>query len=168
MDAARSDGIRASLREALAKGLDHAGDLTWDRVVANFSGQEAAKLFRSILGGERGQGWIENALTTTAGNLLDRPIGRPADWLGLEETDQVMTAMTSSAWGWVQGQIPMVASRLNIPEMVEQKIIGFPLPLLEDIIRRVIGKELKLIVQLGWVLGAVVGLMTFAISYAVR
>ena len=31
-----------------------------------------------------------------------------------------------------------------------------------------IDKELKLIVQLGWLLGAVVGLMTFGVSYAMR
>jgi uncharacterized membrane protein YheB (UPF0754 family) len=48
--------------------------------------------------------------------------------------------------------------------MVEQKILGFPTPALEDIIRRVIDRELHLIVQLGWVLGAFVGLLTFAIS----
>lgn len=168
VDAARSEGMRASLRDALTKALDQAGDLSWDQVLEHFSGREAANLFRSVLGRERGQTWIENALTTTAGSLLDRPIGRPADWLGPEETDRVMTAVTSSAWTWVQGQIPMVAGRLNIPEMVEQKIIGFPLPLLEDIIRRVIDKELKLIVQLGWLLGAVVGLMTFGVSYAMR
>ena len=96
--------------------------------------------------------------------MLDRPIGRPAEWIGQADSARVVAALTSTSWGWVQGQVPMIVSRLSIPEMVEQKINGFPLPVMEDIIRRVIDRELKLIVQLGWLLGALVGLMTFGVN----
>ncbi|MGE0440398.1 MAG: DUF445 family protein [Gemmatimonadales bacterium] len=166
VDAARSEAMRTSLRGALVKAFDQAGDLTWDRLLRGLSGRQAAELVRAILGKERGRAWIEQALRNAGLRLLDRPIGRPASWLGTDDTGRAVATLTQSSWGWVQGQVPMVVSRLSIPEMVEQKIIGFPLPVMEDIIRRVIERELKLIVQLGWVLGAFVGLLTFAINRA--
>jgi uncharacterized membrane protein YheB (UPF0754 family) len=164
VQAARADGMRVSLKEALMKALDEAGETTWDRLLARMTPQQAADVLRAALGKERGRAWVEQALTSTGTALLDRPIGRPADWLGDEQTGQLSGAVTASAWGWVERQVPEVVGRLNIPEMVEQKIIGFPLPVMEDIIRRVIERELKLIVQLGWLLGAFVGLMTFGFS----
>ncbi len=168
VEAARADGMRASLRAALLEGLDEAGEITWDRLLGSMSPAQAAAFLRDALGKERGRAWIQQALAGTARTLLDRPIGRPADWLGPEQTARLTEAITASAWGWVEAQVPLVVGRLNIPEMVEQKIIGFPLPVMEDIIRRVIEKELKLIVQLGWVLGAIVGLLTFGVSLLAR
>ncbi len=164
VEAARADGMRSSLRTALLQGLDEAGEITWDRVLSNMSPAQAAGFLRDALGKERGRAWIQQAIASTATSLLDRPIGRPADWLGAEDTTRFTGAITSSAWGWVEAQVPLVVGRLNIPDMVEQKINGFPLPVMEDIIRRVIEKELKLIVQLGWLLGAVVGLLAFGVS----
>jgi hypothetical protein len=168
VDAARADGMRSSLRTALLEGLDEAGEITWDRLLGTMSPAQAAGFLRDALGKERGRAWIEGALVSAAIALLDRPIGRPADWIGPEEAARLRSAVTSSAWGWVSAQLPMVVGRLNIPEIVEQKIIGFPLPVMEDIIRKVIERELKLIVQLGWVLGAIVGLLTFGVSLVAR
>lgn len=162
--AARSDAMRASLNQALVEALDRAGALTWDRLLGELSGRQVAELVRAIIGRERGQQWMAGAIRSTALSLLDKPIGRPADWLGESETDRVISAVTASAWGWVQTQVPAVLGRLDIPGMVEQKINGFPVPVMEDIIRRVIERELKLIVQLGWVLGAFVGLLTFTLN----
>lgn len=162
--AARSDAMRTSLKQALVDAMDRAGALTWDRLLGGLSGRQVAELGRAVIGRERGQQWIAGALRSAALSLLDKPIGRPADWLGEVETERVVGAVTESAWGWVQTQVPAVLGRLDIPDMVEQKINGFPLPVMEDIIRRVIERELKLIVQLGWVLGAFVGLMTFALN----
>ncbi|MBM4186276.1 MAG: DUF445 family protein [Gemmatimonadetes bacterium] len=162
--AVRADGMRASLKAALVKALDEAGETTWDRLLARMTPEQAAEVLRAALGRERRRAWIDQSLQTAGGALLDKPLGRPAEWLGQAQGDRLTAAITESAWGWVERQVPEVVGRLNIPEMVEQKIIGFPLPVMEDIIRRVIERELKLIVQLGWLLGAVVGLMTFGIS----
>jgi uncharacterized membrane protein YheB (UPF0754 family) len=168
VDAARADGMRASLRGALLQGLDEAGEITWDRLLGSMSPGQAAGFLRDALGQERGRAWIQQTLGAAATALLDRPIGRPSDWLGPDQSARLVAAVTASAWGWVEAQVPLVVGRLNIPEMVEQKIIGFPLPVMEDIIRRVIEKELKLIVQLGWVLGAVVGLLAFGSALIAR
>jgi uncharacterized membrane protein YheB (UPF0754 family) len=46
--------------------------------------------------------------------------------------------------------------------MVERKVLGFSTQRIEEIIRHVTERELKLIVRLGYVLGAVIGLVTYA------
>lgn len=164
VSAARSHATRSALRDGLARLLDAAGELTWDQLLGALPPGQAAGLLRETIAGESGQGWIADLVRGGAMRLLDRPIGRPAAWLGPDNAERLTTAMTNQAWGWVQRQIPAVVSRLEVPEMVEQKILGFPTPVMEDIIKRVIERELHLIVQLGWVLGAIVGLVTFAIS----
>jgi uncharacterized membrane protein YheB (UPF0754 family) len=40
---------------------------------------------------------------------------------------------------------------------VEEKVLNFPAPKMEELVKRVTGRELKLIVWLGYVLGAAVG-----------
>jgi len=50
-------------------------------------------------------------------------------------------------------------AQFNVQEMVEQKVLGFSTQRMEEIIRHVTQRELTLIVQLGYVLGAFVGLV---------
>lgn len=162
--AARSRATRDALREGLLRLLEAAGELTWDRLLSAVPPAQAATLLREAVQGEPGQAWIANAVRAGARRLLDQPIGRPAAWLGQDTRERLVRAVSDQAWGWVQGQIPGVVGRLQVPEMVEQKILSFPTPVMEGIIYRVIERELHLIVQLGWLLGAIVGLLTFGIS----
>jgi uncharacterized membrane protein YheB (UPF0754 family) len=48
--------------------------------------------------------------------------------------------------------------------MVEQKVRGFSTQRMEEIVRSVTQKELTLIVQLGYVLGAIVGIIAFGVN----
>ena len=48
--------------------------------------------------------------------------------------------------------------------LVEQKVLGFSTARMEELIRNVTQRELTLIVQLGYVLGAIVGLIAWGIS----
>ena len=48
--------------------------------------------------------------------------------------------------------------------MVEQKVLGFSLERIEEIIRGTTQRELNLIVRLGYVLGAMVGGAAYVIS----
>jgi uncharacterized membrane protein YheB (UPF0754 family) len=58
----------------------------------------------------------------------------------------------------------VVVSQLSVQEMVEQKVLGFSVQRMEEIIRTVTERELRLIVQLGYLLGAIVGLAAFGIN----
>ena len=67
-------------------------------------------------------------------------------------------------WEWMQRQVPAIVSQLSVQELVEQKVLGFSTARMEELIRNVTQRELTLIVQLGYVLGAIVGLIAWGIS----
>jgi len=92
---------------------------------------------------------------------LARPIGRPADLLPPDAAQRLRLALTEPLWQWMQRQVPVVVSQLSVQEMVEQKVMRFSTDRMEELIRNVTQKELTLIVQLGYVLGALVGAAAF-------
>jgi len=47
-------------------------------------------------------------------------------------------------------------------------VVGFSTERMEEIVKRVTDKELKLIVRLGYVLGGIVGLIAFALNLLAR
>ena len=99
----------------------------------------------------------ETALRLTAG-LLDRPIGTPAHWLPEAAPRRIEEAMSKPVWQWLQTQVPTVVQQIDVARRVEQKVLDFPTAKMEDLVRRVTDRELKLIVWLGYVLGAFIGI----------
>jgi uncharacterized membrane protein YheB (UPF0754 family) len=89
--------------------------------------------------------------------MLERPLGRPADNFPPDAEARLRHALAEPLWSWMQGQVPAVVSQLSGQEMVEQKVLGLPIERVEEIIKGVTERELKLIVQLGYVLGALGG-----------
>jgi len=61
--------------------------------------------------------------------------------------------------------LPKIFSTLDINGIVTEKVLGFPLPKLEKIIRNVAGKELKYITVFGAVLGFLIGLIQIIFIY---
>jgi len=96
--------------------------------------------------------------------LLDRPIGRPERLLGEGTADRIVERLTPALWSWIERQVPVVVSRLDIPHMVEQKVMGFSLDRIEEIVRATTQRELDIIVRLGFVLGGVVGIVAFGVG----
>ena len=60
-------------------------------------------------------------------------------------------------YDWAVAQLPGIVERMNIEEMVERKVLGFSTQRVEEMIRNVTQRELDLIVNLGYVLGAIIG-----------
>lgn len=67
-------------------------------------------------------------------------------------------------WEWIHLQLPVLVQRLDVQSMVERKVMAFSVDRLEEILRAVIQNELKMIIIIGYVLGAFIGLGTFALS----
>ncbi|MEJ7760708.1 MAG: DUF445 family protein [Gemmatimonadaceae bacterium] len=67
-------------------------------------------------------------------------------------------------WEWMHAQLPSLVERLDVQAMVERKVMAFSTDRVEDILRSVIDNELKLIITIGYALGAVVGVCTFFLS----
>lgn len=100
---------------------------------------------------------IERLLVAQAPALLDIPLGRPADYLPPDAVARIEALLADPLWNVVQRRIPAVLSRIPIAELVERKLLDYPLAKVEALIWRVSGKELVLIVYLGGFLGAIVG-----------
>jgi uncharacterized membrane protein YheB (UPF0754 family) len=112
----------------------------------------------------RDRGLAEEGIRSLAKALLDRPIGRPVEWLGEENASALTRAIVDESWSWVQQQVPELVGRLDIPTMVEQKVMGFSTERMEQLVRDVSEKELQLIVNLGYVLGALVGAASWGLA----
>jgi uncharacterized membrane protein YheB (UPF0754 family) len=116
----------------------------------------------------RDRGLAEEGIRSLAKALLDRPIGRPVEWLGEENADALTRAIVSESWAWVQTQVPGVVTQLEIPAMVEQKINALSTQKLEELVRNVTEKELRLIINMGYVLGGVVGVVTWVVTVMIN
>jgi len=159
-------------RDALGRGVDRLLDAverrTWGDVLGVLPPERTAAFAADVLAGERGRRWVEDGVSSVAERLLAKPIGRPSAWLGAETTARLRDGIVDSAWGWVQGEIPRIVQQLNVQEMVEQKVRGFSTQRMEEIVRNVTQRELDLIVRLGYVLGALVGLVAFGVNVVMR
>ena len=112
---------------------------------------------------------MNGARSETAGKLLqdighrmvfgafERPLGTPARWLPGDAPERIESGVGPVLWDWLQGQVPTVVQRIDVARRVEQKVRDFPTPRMEEIVRRVTERELRLIVRLGYGLGAFVG-----------
>ncbi len=148
LKALRSDSLRGSILKG-ARGAIR---------------DKAPELLHRALASETGREAVRTAVQSSGKALLDKPIGRPAAWLGADATAALRRTAHEKAWDWVEGQVPQLVARLSIREMVEEKVLGFSTEKMEEIVRRVTQKELDLIVKLGYVLGALVGAIAFGLN----
>ena len=89
----------------------------------------------------------------------------PARWLPEDGSSRLETALGDPIWEWLQTQVPAVVERIDVARRVEEKVRHFPTERLEEIVRRVTDRELRLIVNLGYVLGAMIGVVTVLVQY---
>jgi hypothetical protein len=162
---AREPGTRAALGRLVDRAVGLAEDRTWGDLLRLLPPERAAALAARGLGSDRGRQLVEEAVRSLAAGLLARPLGRPAEWLGDAAVARLRAGMQEVAWQWVQTQVPAVVGQIRVPEMVEEKVSTFSTQRMEEIIRGVTQRELDLIVRLGYVLGAIVGLVAVGVNW---
>ena len=165
---ARDETTRTVGRRAVARLLDATQRRTWNDILTAVPPERVATFLAETARGEDGQRWVADAARSSARALLRRPLGRPSQWLGEDTTARIRQAILNAAWDWTERQVPQVVAQFKVQEMVEQKVLGFSTQRMEEIIRNVTQRELTLIVRLGYVLGAMVGLIAFGINQALR
>ncbi|HEX5004443.1 MAG TPA: DUF445 family protein [Gemmatimonadales bacterium] len=165
---ARDDATRTVARRAVGRLLDATERRTWNDLLGGLPAARVARFVAESAGGAEGRRWVAEATRSSIRALLRRPLGRPSAWLGPEATARVRTSILNAAWGWTERQVPKVVAEFNVQQMVEQKVLGFSTQRMEEIIRNVTQRELTLIVRLGYLLGAMVGLLAFGINELVR
>jgi len=91
--------------------------------------------------------------------VLRQPIGS-LERYGREGAARRLTeSLVDPVWGWITGKVPEVAANVRVADRVESKILEFPIPELERLVRSITEKELNLIVRLGYFLGAGIGFL---------
>ncbi|HUF29087.1 MAG TPA: DUF445 family protein [Gemmatimonadaceae bacterium] len=160
----RAERTRGFLVEKLDEVLARAEHRTWGQLLA---GIEDATIARWLLDGARSaqaRSWVEQAARALVATALTKPIGRPGRWLPAEAPDRIVQIAAPALWSWILTQVPILVQRFDIQAMVERKVLAFSTERVEELIRGVIERELKVIVRLGWVLGAFIGFMSLPVK----
>jgi uncharacterized membrane protein YheB (UPF0754 family) len=160
----RLDGLERAAADFIVAALRAPETRAW--AVARST--EAVELARGAIAGERGRERLADVAEAAVRALLERPVGRLAEQLAPDATDRVRHTLSEPLWSWIQRQVPVIVSQLSVQEMVEQKVLGFSVQRMEEIIRNVTKRELRLIVQLGYLLGGIVGFAAFGINFLLR
>ncbi len=165
---ARDEQTASFLVEKLKATLAAAERRTWGDVFRHVPPESLADALVAAARSERAAEAFRDTAYRLADRLLDRPIGRPTDHLPPHAPARLQAAVAAPLWGWVLEQAPGVVQSVNLTARVEEKIMEFPPRRVEEMIRGVIARELKLIVRLGYVLGAGIGGISVLINLLLR
>jgi uncharacterized membrane protein YheB (UPF0754 family) len=160
----RDPQTRAFALEKLQGLLETAQGRTWGEVLKHVPADRVADAVVTAARSDRAHELYREGVVKGADWILERPIGRLADKFGDDAAPRVERALAEPLWRWIQEQVPTIAGKLDIAQRVEQKILDFPTPQLEALVRGVTERELKLIIKLGYVLGAVIGSVSAGIA----
>ena len=154
---ARDPAAHEFLVEQVQAALERASKRTWGELL---EGVPPERVSEWVVAGARSDMAVEacrKASRQAAATLLARPVGRPGRWLPEGGAVTIRDSVSEPLWQWLQGQVPSVVERMDVGRRVEEKLREFPTPKMEEIVRRVTDRELRMIVYLGYGLGAIVG-----------
>jgi uncharacterized membrane protein YheB (UPF0754 family) len=117
---------------------------------------------------ERARAMAVEAVRGAGVALLDRPLGRLGRWLPDDTSRRLVANAAPAVWEQIIEKLPALLETVDIPAMVERKVLGFSTQRVEDLVRGVTQRELNLIVQLGYVLGGAIGAAQFAVESVLR
>jgi uncharacterized membrane protein YheB (UPF0754 family) len=164
LSVARDEQTRAFLVDKLRTTLASADRRTWGDIFRHLPPEKGADAIVSALRSDRAREFYDDAAGRLIDFVLNRRIGRLADRLPPDAPERFERAIVAPFWSWIQEQVPSIAQRIDIAGRVEQKILEFPTEQVEQLIKGVTERELKLIVRLGYVLGAMIGLISAGIA----
>lgn len=154
---ARDPATRAFLVEKLDQVLESTSARTWGDITRRLPADRITDGLVKAARSDTAARLAREATTRLSDGLLDRRIGTPAEWFPPGAPRRIEAALGDPLWDWLQTQVPDVVQRLDVARRVEEKVLEFPTERMEALVRRVTDRELRLIVRLGYVLGAIVG-----------
>jgi uncharacterized membrane protein YheB (UPF0754 family) len=162
--ALRDPTTRTHAIERLDHALQAAERRTWGELLHHLPPERAAGWIADVARTPQLRTWVADGTGAALRSLLDRPIGRPADWLAGGQVERITAELSPALWGWIQQKIPEIVSRVDVQSMVEEKVLSFSLKRIEEIVRATSQRELDVIIRLGYVLGAIVGAAAYTVS----
>ena len=165
---ARDPATRKFLAEKLHSGLEKAGDRTWGDVLDRIPISKIAEVMVTAARTDTTRQAVNAGAQRLVSQAMERPIGTPARWFPENGPQRLEAALSDPIWDWVQTQVPEIVERIDVARRVEEKVLHFPTARMEEIVREITDRELKLIVRLGYVLGAIIGLGLVAVEAVLR
>jgi uncharacterized membrane protein YheB (UPF0754 family) len=117
---------------------------------------------------ERARAMAVEAVHGAGVALLDRPLGRLGRWLPDDAPRRLVATAAPAVWDQIIEKLPALLETVDIPAMVERKVLGFSTQRVEELVRGVTQRELSLIVWLGFGLGALIGAAQFVVETLLR
>ena len=164
-DAARDPEVRGFLLDRGETAVLKAGDRSWADVARMVPAHRIGGWLEGMLGSDAGRSLYERLRSGTVDRLLAMPLGSLGHFAREGAAERLAGALVAPVWEWISAKIPEVAANVRVAERVEEKIVAFPLQELERLIRSVTQKELNLIVRLGYLLGAGIGLLLVLVRH---
>jgi uncharacterized membrane protein YheB (UPF0754 family) len=160
----RAGETRGLLVEKLDQALARAEQKTWGDLLAPLDDDTLTGWIVTAARSPRSRELLEDWARTAVARMLDRPIGRPGRWLPPDSARRLGSAFAPAIWDLVESQLPGLIQRLDVQTMVERKVLAFSFERLEELIRGVINRELRLIIFIGYVLGGLIAVIGFSLS----
>ena len=161
----RAEQTRGLLVEKLDTALARAEQKTWGELLAPLDDDVLSGWIVSAARSPRARELVEDASRSAIQQLIDKPIGRPGRWLPPDSATRLGGAFAPAIWELVESQLPSLIQRLDVQSMVERKVLAFSVERLEELIRGVINRELRLIIFIGYVLGGLIAVLGFTLSH---
>jgi uncharacterized membrane protein YheB (UPF0754 family) len=161
---AQDPATRAFLVEKLEQAMDRAGTRTWGEVFGKVPSEKIADWITVAARSQPASVIYREAATRLVDGIMDRPIGKPADWFPDGIAVRLERAVADPIWEWLQTQVPDVVERIDVARRVEEKVLEFPTQKMEEIVRRVTDRELRTIIRLGYILGAFIGAILVTVN----
>jgi uncharacterized membrane protein YheB (UPF0754 family) len=165
---ARDPATREFVVEKLHAGFEKAGARTWGEVLARVPMERVTELLVTAARTETARTVVETSAQRLVSKALERPIGTPARWFPSDGPERIEAALSDPIWEWLQTQVPAVVERIDVARRVEEKVLHFPTARMEEIVRKVTDRELRLIVRLGYLLGGIIGVGLVAVDALLR
>jgi len=161
---ARDPATREFLVEKLHAGLEKAGARNWGDLLRRVPQERVAEWIVSAARSDPARRVYREGVQRLLAGVLDRPIGMPARWLPEGSPTRLQESLGDPIWEWLQTQVPDVVHRIDVARRVEEKVLEFPTARMEELVRKVTDRELRLIVRLGYVLGGFVGIVLVVVN----
>ncbi len=161
---AGAERTRAFVERTVHDALAKAESRTWGDVLAPVSDEEIVRWVLDAVRSPRAAQLAVGATGGVARAVLEKPIGRIGRWLPPDAAARMASVASPALWDWFVAQVPGFLETLDVEGMVERKVLGFSTQRVEELVRNVTQRELDVIVYLGYVLGAIIGLTTFAVG----
>ena len=168
VDVARDPATRAFFVEKVEGALDRASAKTWGEVLAKVPPDKISVWIVAAARSDPAQVIYRETAARMVDAALDRPIGTPATWFPDGIARKLEESLSDPIWGWLQTQVPDVVQRIDVARRVEEKVLEFPTQKMEELVRRVTDRELRIIIRLGYVLGAGIGMISVAMNQLLR